>query len=325
MTTNAAGEAGAGPVPAPGSPTGATGRTASLPRVRRYKEPAWYPYVLIAPTMITLTVVALVPFLYMAYISVHEARYGRIKDFIWLDNFADLLTDGRFWNSVGVAGVFVGIAVPIEFMLGLIGALVLSQNIRGRSILIPFLFIPTMMAPIIVGLVWKTMLAGSWGFVSTNVLERFGILSETSIFAAPSLALYGIIFVDIWQWTPFMMLTFFAGMQALPTNPYFAAAVDGANPVQIFFRLTLPMLAPLLVVIGLLRTIDAFKVYDKIFILTNGGPGTATESPSILGYKMTFDFWNIGQASALAVVIWLIFFAFCNVFYQVAKRRLGVF
>lgn len=297
-------------------------KTDGLPN---HSESPWFPYVLIAPTMITLTVVALMPFLYMAFISLHDARYGRVGDFVGFANFASLLSDPRFWNSMWVAFVFVSIAVPIEFMLGLIGALFLSQSIRGRNIIIPFMFIPSMMAPIIVGLVWKTMLAGSWGFVSFNILERFGILRDTSIFASPDLALYGIIFVDIWNWTPFMVLTFYAGMQALPVNPYRAAAVDGANPVQIFFRLTLPMLAPLLAVIGLLRLIDAFKVYDTIYILTNGGPGTSTESPSILGYKYTFDFWDIGQASALAVVIWLLFFVFCNIFYQVAKRRLNLF
>lgn len=290
-----------------------------------HRDSRWYPYVLIAPTMLTLTVVALLPFLYMGWISLHEARYGQIGEFNGFANYAKLLTDARFWNSMKVAGLFVAIAVPIEFMLGLIGALVLSQKIRGRTFLIPFLFIPSMMAPIIVGLVWKTMLAGSWGFVSYNILEHLGILSETSVFASPALSLYGIIFVDIWEWTPFMVLTFFAGMQALPANPFWAAQVDGANPVQIFFKLTLPMLAPLLFVIGLLRLIDAFKVYDTIYILTNGGPGITTESPSVLGYKYTFDFWEIGTASALAVVIWLVFFVFCNVFYQIAKRRLNVF
>ncbi|WP_226898448.1 carbohydrate ABC transporter permease [Mangrovicoccus algicola] len=302
------------------------GTVAAPPGAGSYhRESRWYPYALIAPTMLTLTVVALVPFLYMGWISLHEARYGQVGAFAGLENYRKLLGDPRFWNSMSVAGLFVAIAVPVEFMLGLIGALVLSQKIRFRSVLIPFLFIPSMMAPIIVGLVWKTMLAGSWGFFSYNILERFGILQGSSVFASPDLALYGLIFVDIWEWTPFMVLTFFAGMQALPANPFWAAQVDGANPVQIFFRLTLPMLAPLLVVIGLIRTIDAFKVYDTIYILTNGGPGITTESPSVLGYKYTFDFWEIGTASALAVVIWLLFFVFCNIFYQIAKRRLNVF
>ena len=289
------------------------------------RERAWYPYLLIAPSMITLVVVSLAPFIYAIYLSFHQAKFGRVTDFIWFDNYAVLLSDPRFWNSIGVAATFVMIAVPIEFMLGLAGAMVLNQNVRGRSVLIPLLFMPAMMAPIVVGLLWKIMLAGSWGFLSYNVLERFNILEGTSVFASPDFALYALIFVDIWQWTPFMMLAFFAGLQALPLGPYRAAAVDGANPLQMFFHITIPMMTPLLAVIGLLRFIDAFKVFDTIYILTNGGPGTSTETPSILANKMTFEFWNIGEASALAVLVWIAFFVFCNVFYQVAKKRLNAF
>jgi multiple sugar transport system permease protein len=289
------------------------------------KEGLWYPFLLIAPSMITLTVVSLVPFLYTVYLSFHEAKYGRVTDFVGFHNYAVLLSDARFWNSMSVSALFVLIAVPIEFMLGIVGALVLNQKIYLRSLWVPLLFMPAIMAPIVVGLLWKIMLAGSWGLISYNVLERFGLIGETSAFASPSLALYALIFVDIWQWTPFMMLAFFAGLQALPTNPYRAAAVDGATPVQIFFRITLPMLAPLLVVIGLLRFIDAFKVFDTIYILTGGGPGIATETPSVLANKMTFEFWNVGLASALAVIVWVAFFIFCNLFYQVAKKRLNAF
>jgi multiple sugar transport system permease protein len=291
----------------------------------RRREGFWYPYLLIAPTMLTLTVVSLVPFVYAIFLSFHKAKYGRVTDFIGFDNYITLFVDGRFWNAMGIALAFMAIAVPIEFMLGLAGALVLNQNIRGRSALVPFLFMPAMMAPIVVGLLWKIMLAGSWGFISYNLLERFGLIGNTSVFASPNLALYALIFVDIWQWTPFMMLAFFAGLQALPLGPYRAAAVDGANGLQIFFRLTLPMLAPLLAVVGLLRLIDAFKVFDTVFILTGGGPGVSTETPSMLAYKMTFEFWNIGEASAFAIIVWVAFFVFCNVFYQIAKKRLNAF
>jgi multiple sugar transport system permease protein len=285
----------------------------------------WYPFVLIAPTMITLVIVSLIPFLFTVYLSLHKAKFGRVTDFVGLENYLSLFADARFWNSIGIAVTFVAIAVPIEFMLGLAGALVLNQNIRGRTLLVPLLFIPTMMAPIIVGLLWKIMLAGSWGLLSYNILERFNLIGGTSVFASSSLALYALILVDIWQWTPFMMLAFLAGLQALPVGPFRAAAVDGASAVQIFFRLTLPMLAPLLAVVGLLRLIDAFKIFDTVFILTGGGPGTATETPSMLAYKMTFEFWNIGEASAFAVVVWAAFFAFCTAFYHYAKTRLKAF
>lgn len=288
-------------------------------------ERFWYPYFLIAPTIITLVLVSLVPFIYTIFMSLHEVKYGRIGDFSGFANYLNVLSDPRFWNSLKVAGLFVLIAVPIEFMVGLAGALVLNQRIHGRRFIVPFLFIPTMLAPVVVALLWKIMLAGSWGFLSYNILERFDIVKDTSVFASPNLALFTLIFIDIWQWTPFMLLAFYAGLQALPVNPYRAAAVDGATPVQTFFRLTLPMMAPLLVVIGMLRLIDAFKIFDSIFILTGGGPGITTESPSMLAYKMTFEYWKIGEASAFAVLIWITFFLFCNIFYQVAKKRLGAF
>jgi multiple sugar transport system permease protein len=285
----------------------------------------WYPYLLIAPTMITLVIVSLIPFLYVLYLSLHDVRYGQVRDFAWFANYETLLSDLRFWNSMLVATIFVLITVPLEFMLGLIGALILNRGIHFRRIVVPFLFIPTMMAPIVVGLLWKIMLAGSWGLISYNLLERFGFFTDASIFASPNAALYALILVDVWQWTPFMMLAFFAGMQSLPVNPYRAAAVDGANPVQTFFKLTLPMLSPLLAVIGLLRLIDAFKVFDTIFLLTGGGPGTVTEAPSILAYKLVFEYWKVGEASALAALVWISFFLFCSIFYHIARTRLNAF
>jgi multiple sugar transport system permease protein len=182
-----------------------------------------------------------------------------------------------------------------------------------------------MMAPVVVAILWKIMLAGSWGLVSYNVIERFGILTGTSVLASPALALYALVLVDVWQWTPFMILAFFAGLQSLPVTPYRAAAVDGATNLQAFRRLTLPLMMPLMAVIGLLRLVDAFKVFDTIFLLTGGGPGTATESVSLFVYKRVFDFWDLGPAAATAVVIWIMFFAFANAFYRVARRTLGAF
>jgi multiple sugar transport system permease protein len=285
----------------------------------------WFPYALIAPAMVTLVVVALVPFLYTVWLSLHEMQYARTGDWAGLANYRALLGSGRFWHSVWISTVFVAIAVPLQFGLGLLGALVLHQGIRFRAVIVPVLFVPTMMAPIVVAILWKVMLAGSWGLLSYNVLERFGILPGVSVLASPTLALPALILIDVWQWTPFVMLALFAGLQSLPVAPYRAAAVDGATTVQTFRRLTVPLLMPLMAVIVLLRLIDAFKVFDTIFLLTAGGPGDATESLSLFTYKTVFDFWNLGTATATAVVIWVMFFVFSNVFYQVARRTLRTF
>jgi len=285
----------------------------------------WLPYALIAPALVTLVLVALVPFLYTLYLSLHEIRHAQVGAWAGLANYAALLRSSRFWHSVWISVLFVALAVPLEFALGLAGALILNQGVRLRSIIVPVLFIPTMMAPIVVAILWKIMLAGSWGLLSYNILERFGILTGTSVFASPALALYALVFVDVWQWSPFVLLALFAGLQSLPLTPYRAAAVDGATAAQAFRRLTVPLLAPLMAVIALLRLIDAFKVFDTIFLLTGGGPGNATESVSLFAYKTVFDFWDLGTATAVAVVIWLMFFVFTNAFYQLARRKLGVF
>lgn len=285
----------------------------------------WFPYALIAPAMLTLVAVALVPFLYTVYLSFHHMEYARVGEWAGLANYRELLVNRRFWHSVWISTVFIGLAVPLEFGLGLLGALVLNQGVRFRSVIVPILFVPTMMAPIVVAILWKIMLAGSWGLVSYNVLERFGFLGETSVLASPALALYALVLIDVWEWTPFVMLALFAGLQSLPDTPYRAAAVDGATSWQVFRRLTVPLLAPLMAVIVLLRLIDAFKVFDTIFLLTGGGPGDATESASLFAYKTVFDFWDLGTATATAVVIWIMFFVFSNVFYQVARRKLRAF
>jgi len=285
----------------------------------------WFPYALIAPAMLTLIAVGLVPFLYTVYLSFHEMRHAQIGDWAGLSNYRALLLNPRFWHSAGVSALFIATAVPLAFGLGLAGALILNRGICLRSVIIPVRFVPTMMAPAVVAILWKIMLAGSWGLISYNVIERFGILTGTSVLASPALALYALVLVDVWQWTPFMMLALFAGLQSLPETPYRAAAVDGATALQAFRRLTVPLMMPLMVVIGLLRLIDASKVFDTIFLLTGGGPGTATESVSLFVYKRVFDFWDLGPAAATAVVIWVMFFAFANGFYQVARRKLGAF
>ncbi len=292
---------------------------------RRYSDSAFYPYALILPALLVLVLVSLVPFCYAVWLSVHRVEYGQVGVFNGWANYAELLGNARFWNSLRVAAIFMLIAVPLEFLLGLGGALVLNQKVWGRSVWLPLLFIPSMMAPIVVGLLWKIMLAGSWGLLSANLIEHFGWMPGSSVFASSDYALIALALVDVWQWTPFMMLAFFAGRQALPESPYRAAAVDGANGFQTFFRLTLPLMTPLLVVIGMLRFIDAFKVFDTIFILTSGGPGVSTESPSMLAYKMTFEQWRIGESAAFAVLVWVVFFAVCSVFYHLAKKRLNAF
>lgn len=304
---------------------GARVATAEAVRQRDRVGEAFYPYLLILPAMATLIAVALVPFLYTLTLSFRKMTYTTAGPFVGLENYARLLGDNLFWNALGVTGIIIATAVPLEFILGLGVALLLHQKIYGQRVLLPVLFIPTILAPVVVAIIWKIMLAGSWGFLTYTVLERFGLLQQTSVFGSPVWALVALVGIDVWEWTPFMALGLFAGLQSLPVNPYVAAAVDGASPWQTFWRLTWPMLIPLMCVLGLLRMIDAFKLFDTVFLLTGGGPGVATETVSLYVYKRVFDFWDLGKASASAVIVFLLFFGFANVFYRVARKWLRAF
>jgi multiple sugar transport system permease protein len=275
--------------------------------------------------MATLVAVALVPFLYTVTLSFRRMTFTTAGPFVGLENYGRLFGDRLFWNAAEVTALIIVAAVPLEFAGGLALALLLHQKIYGRRLLLPILFVPTILSPVVVAIIWKIMLAGSWGFLTYTVLDRFGLLQGTSVFSSPTWALVALVGIDVWEWTPFMALGLFAGLQSLPVNPYVAAAVDGASPWQTFRRLTWPMLTPLMCVLVLLRVIDAFKIFDTVFLLTGGGPGVATETVSLYVYKRVFDFWDLGKASASAVVVFLVFFALANLFYKVAQKWLRAF
>ena len=169
------------------------------------------------------------------------------------------------------------------------------------------------------------MLAGTWGFLTYEFFDRFGILAESSVFSVPTAALAAIIGIDVWQWTPFITLALFAGLQALPVTPFRAAAVDGASGWPTFRYLTLPMLLPLIAVLFLLRLIDTFKIFDTVYLLTGGGPEDATETISLYLYKQVFSFFEVGRAAAAAVIIFLMFFVLASIAYQLLSKRLKLF
>jgi multiple sugar transport system permease protein len=174
-------------------------------------------------------------------------------------------------------------------------------------------------------MVWKIMLAPQWGFFTNEVIERFGILSGTSIFSEPGSAVAAIILIDVWQWTPFVTLAVFAGLQALPLGPYRAAAVDGASRWHTFRFITLPGVYPILAVLLLIRVIDTFKIFDTIYILTGGGPNDATQTVSVYLYKNVFDYYEVGLAAAAAVVIFILFFIVASLVYRLFSRTLKLF
>jgi multiple sugar transport system permease protein len=199
--------------------------------------------------------------------------------------------------------VYAIAALTCEFLLGLGLALLLNSEIRGRGIFRASLLVPMMLPAVVVGVVWRLMLNPNFGAIN-GTLKQIGINTESLTWtASPKLAMLSVIAVDVWQWTPFVFLVLLAGLQAIPQEPYEAALIDGSSRWQTFWHVTLPLLKPSILIVLLLRTMDLLRVFDQIFILTEGGPGFATETISLYIYRTAFRFFDFGYAAAMSFVL----------------------
>jgi len=294
-------------------------------KLRAWFSGAAFPYILIAPTLFALVLIGVIPFVFTIYLSLHETQFQNVVGFAGLSNFGDLLSSGKFWSSMGITAVILVIAVPTQLVFGVGLALLFSRGVFGSRILSPALLIPTVVAPTVAAMVWKIMLAPSWGYMTYEVIERFSLMPGSSVFSEATSAVAAITLIDIWQWTPFITLAVFAGIQALPVGPYRAAAVDGASKWHTFRYITLPGLCPILAVLFLIRVIDTFKIFDTIYLLTGGGPNDAPPAVSIYLYQNVFDYYKIGLAAAAAVLIFVMFFIGAAIIYRIFSRTLKLF
>ncbi len=275
---------------------------------------------LILPATLLVLVFLVGPFGYMTYTAMTDLSYANPDQngaFIGLDNFRHLVRDDPiFWNSFWLTARFVLMAVSVEFVLGFAIAWLIWRFIERQRLLTTLLLVPMMLAPVAVGLIWRLLLQGDFGMV-TFYLHKFGLLSKSSaVFSTPSLVMPTIIAIDVWQWTPFVTLIILAGLMSLPKAPFEAATMDGAGPWRQFKDILLPLLRPIIALVLLLRGIDAFKEFDKVFILTGGGPGTVSELLSIYAYRVNFKNWNLGYGATVAFMVYLVVLIMCSIFYK---------
>jgi multiple sugar transport system permease protein len=215
------------------------------------------------------------------------------------DNFAAVYNDPVFWKAIGTTVWFVILAVAIETLLGLILALIVARELRFSGLIRVTLILPMTIAPVVVGVIWRLLYASDIGIVNP-LFELLG-LEAPNVLAHPLTAFLGLIAVDVWEWTPLLFLILLAGLHSLPQDPIEAARVDGASAIQVFFHHTLPLLRPVLLVAVVLRTIDAVGTFDQVYVLTKGGPGTATQLISIYAYNTAFLFNQYGRAMAMLI------------------------
>ena len=257
-----------------------------------------FAFYLLAPALTVLLTLTIYPLIYSIKISL-QGESGN-----WtLQNFARLPADQFFLSALIHTFVYAAIALTLEFFIGLGLAVLLDTQMRGRGIFRALLLVPMMLPPVVVGVVWRLMLNANFGAVN-GTLKSAGVNTEGLTWtASPKLAMASVIIADVWQWTPFMFLILLAGLQAIPQEPYEAALVDGSSRWHTFLHITLPLLKPAILIALLLRTMDLLRVFDQIFILTEGGPGFATETASLYIYRTAFRFSNFGYAAAMSFVL----------------------
>lgn len=266
------------------------------------------PYLFMAPAAIIMAIALLYPLGYMVWGSFRDWDPSQTigeAEFVGFKNYVTLLNDPNFLESLGVTLRFAFIVVTVEMVLGVGLALLLDRNIRGMSLLRTMFILPMMIAPVVVGLIWRYMYHPTVGTFNRS-LESVGLPAVDWL---GQHALLSVIIADIWQWTPFIFILSLAALQSLPRSALEAARIDGATVWQQIWYIKLPLMAPVLIVTALLRLIDAFKVLEVILVLTEGGPGLSTEILALRISRTATEFRELGVAAAMSNYLLLLLLA----------------
>jgi multiple sugar transport system permease protein len=248
----------------------------------------------------TISVILTVYVLWLTLHNISLLRPGQ-ENFIGVDNYVRLLFDGRAVNALGRTVLFTVAATVVEVILGLAISLLVDRDFLGKRIVRGILLVPIVMTPVVVGLTWRFLLDPSNGMMN-YLLSTIG-LGPVDWLGNPNVALVSLLLADIWQWTPFVVLLTMASLEALPGDPQNAARVDGAREWQVLWYITLPALKRALLVVALIRAIDAVKAFDIFYIMTRGGPALSTETLNLYGYISAFTNFDISYSLTIAMVL----------------------
>jgi multiple sugar transport system permease protein len=271
------------------------------------------PYLLSLPALL-VCIAILVPFATAAVYSLQRYRLNLpyLRGFIGVDNYIDFLSDPAFWNTLRISLTYTALTVVFELLLGLGIALLLRRPTRFHNAVSIVLLLPLMTAPAIAALMWKLMTNPSFGILS-YLVSLFGV-NDFKWASDPSTALFTVVLVDVWVYTPFIMILLLAGLRSLPRQPFEAAALDGVPASFVFFRITLPMLTPYIITASLFRLLDSIQQFDIIYAMTQGGPGDRLMVFQVQAYLEFFQYTNVGRSAALLMILWLITNILSNIF-----------
>ncbi|MFH5185353.1 carbohydrate ABC transporter permease [Paenibacillus sp. TAB 01] len=263
------------------------------------------PYLVMVPGILLLALFSIYPFLFLVKISFQKySPVGINNPLVGFKNYINLFQDHNFWNALKVTAIFVASTVVLEFLIGLALAVIVNRISLGQKWFQSLILLPIAMAPTVVGLMFRFMMNDQYG-VLNYFAEMLG-LSRTAWLSDPHMALPALIVTDIWQWTPFMMIILLAGLKGIPDEPYEAANIDGATAWQAFRYVTIPQLSRIISIAVLLRTIDSFRIYDTIYMMTKGGPINVTSTLSWIVYDKGFKFLDFGYGAAICVIMLIV-------------------
>lgn len=256
---------------------------------------------MLSPLLTVAGVAVGLPLAYAFYLSLTDFSLTQqgVAQFVGATNYQDSLTNEDLWGAIGTTATYIVIAVSLETILGLMIALSLQKQQWARDITRAMLLAPMFITPIAVGLTFRFLLNDQLGAIP-YLLDQVGVNYD---FLGTGNALLTLALIDVWQWTPFMVLLLLAGLESIPKQPLEAARVDGAGALYIFRRITLPLLTPILSVAILLRSLDAMKVFEYVYATTRGGPGTETETIQYFAYQTGIQFFRLGEASSMAFIL----------------------
>lgn len=271
------------------------------------------PYLLSMPALL-VCIGILIPFFTAVVHSLQRYRLSQpwARQFNWGENYLNFFTDPAFWNTLKVSLLYAGLTVTIELLLGLGIALLLQKRTAVNNFISIMLLLPLMIAPALAALMWKLMTNPNFGILSYLAsmigLENFRWASS------PDTALLTVVLVDIWVYTPFIIILLLAGLRSLPTQPFEAASLDGVPRSFVFFRITLPMLTPYILTATLFRLLDSIQQFDIIYAMTQGGPGNTLTVFQVEAYLNFFQSTNVGRSAALLIILWAITYFLSNIF-----------
>ena len=270
------------------------------------------------PALVITAAVIVFPWIFTIYMSFYDWKIGQAREFVGFANFTKLTTDARFIESIGHTLYFTALAVILPVIFGTIAALIFNERFPLRGLFRAIFILPMMATPVAVALVWTMMFHPQLG-VLNYLLSLVGIPPQLWVYS-PDTVIPSLVAVEVWHWTPLVMLIVLGGLASVPIEPYESAKIDGASTWQMFRHITLPLIMPFILVAVVIRMIDALKAFDTIFVITSGGPGTASETINIYLYLQAFSFYNIGYASAVTIVFFILIIALTSVLLYLRQK-----